>query len=85
MNNHYQVEKNWLLIARCERDMQKRQVAEMLDVSINTYKRYEDNPDVMPVSVLIKLCNLFDVSIDKAFFNKAVEMRKNQVWQNSKA
>lgn len=49
---------------REDHDLRQRQVAEMLNVSQNTYSQYETGVIELTASNLIKLADLYGVSVD---------------------
>lgn len=49
---------------RVERKMSQRQVAEYLGISTRAYSHYEIGDREPSVSLLIKLCDLYDVTAD---------------------
>ena len=49
---------------REDRDIKQKQVAEILNVSQNTYSQYETGVISLTAEVLIKLANYYNVSID---------------------
>jgi transcriptional regulator with XRE-family HTH domain len=49
---------------REDRDLTQQQMADYLHISQTTYSRYESGNLDVPSSVLIKLANFHDVSID---------------------
>lgn len=49
---------------REDRDIKQKQVAEMLNVSQNTYSQYETGVISLTAEVLIKLADYYNVSID---------------------
>ncbi|BAK95646.1 helix-turn-helix domain-containing protein [Tetragenococcus halophilus] len=49
---------------REDNDVTQRQVAELLNVSQNTYSQYETGKIEWTASTLIKLADYFDVSVD---------------------
>ena len=49
---------------REDRDIKQKQVAEILNVSQNTYSQYETGVISLTAEVLIKLADYYNVSID---------------------
>ena len=49
---------------RVDRDLTQQQLAEQLNISQATYSRYENGNLDVPSSVLIKLSEFYNVSID---------------------
>ncbi|WP_084628800.1 MULTISPECIES: helix-turn-helix domain-containing protein [Paenibacillus] len=49
---------------RIDRDLTQHQIAQLLNISQATYSRYENGNLDVPSSVLIKLANFYNVSID---------------------
>lgn len=49
---------------REDNDMNQTQVAKILGMSQTGYSKYETGENDLPTSVLIKLANLYDTSID---------------------
>lgn len=49
---------------REDRDIKQKQIAEILNVSQNTYSQYETGVISLTAEVLIKLAEYYDVSID---------------------
>ena len=49
---------------REDRDIKQKQVAEILNVSQNTYSQYETGVISLTADVLIKLADYYNVSID---------------------
>ncbi|MBQ7624133.1 MAG: helix-turn-helix transcriptional regulator [Clostridia bacterium] len=49
---------------REDRDLTQKKVAEMLGMSQTGYSKYETGENDVPTSVLIKLSNYYNVSID---------------------
>lgn len=47
-----------------EKGLNHKEVAEYLNVTVRTVYRYEDGTREPSISVLIKLCDLFEVSAD---------------------
>ena len=53
-----------LRAVREDRDLKQRQLAELLNVSQNTYSQYETGVISLTAEVLIKLADFYGVSID---------------------
>lgn len=49
---------------REDRDLKQKDLAEMLNVSQNTYSQYETGVIELTASTLIKLADFYDVSVD---------------------
>ncbi len=49
---------------RIEKGLKLKDVAEYLNLNVRTVYRYEDGTREPSISILIKLCDLFDVSAD---------------------
>ncbi|WP_084770606.1 helix-turn-helix domain-containing protein [Paenibacillus barengoltzii] len=49
---------------RIDRDLTQQQIAQLLNISQATYSRYENGNLDVPSSVLIKLANFYNVSVD---------------------
>lgn len=49
---------------REDRDIKQRQIAEILNVSQNTYSQYETGVISLTAEILIKLAEYYDVSVD---------------------
>ena len=49
---------------REDRDITQRNVAKYLNIAQNTYSQYENGKREIPISVLVKLCQYFEVSAD---------------------
>lgn len=49
---------------RIERGLKLKEVAEQLNVTIRSISRYEDGTREPSIEILIKLCDLYDVSAD---------------------
>ena len=49
---------------REDNDYSQKQIAEMLYIDQSTYSRYENGLLDIPLSILIKLSNIYNVSID---------------------
>lgn len=60
---------------REDNDITQRQVAELLNVSQNTYSQYETGKIEWTASTLIKLADYFDVSVDYL-----LDRTKNKNW-----
>lgn len=55
---------NRLKEVRTKRNMTQRQLAEQLHISPQVYSRYEKGDREMPISLLMEISNLFNVSVD---------------------
>lgn len=42
----------------------QKQIAELLDMQVTQYRRYENGERSIPIEVIIKLADIYDVSID---------------------
>lgn len=49
---------------REDRDLNQTKIAEILGMSQTGYSKYETGENDIPTSILIKLANFYDVSID---------------------
>lgn len=49
---------------REDRDLRQREVAEVLNVSQNTYSQYENGVIELTAENLVKLADFYDVSVD---------------------
>ena len=49
---------------RTEKNMYEKDIAKLINVSQNTYSQYETETLDLPLDILIKLANIFNVSID---------------------
>ena len=49
---------------REDKDLTQVDIAKYLNVAQNTYSQYENGKREVPITVLIKLCQYFDVSSD---------------------
>lgn len=49
---------------REDHDLTQKQLAEQLHISQNTYSQYENGVRQLPIEVLIKLSDIYDVSTD---------------------
>lgn len=49
---------------REDRDITQRNLAKYLNIAQNTYSQYENGKREIPISVLVKLCQYFEVSAD---------------------
>lgn len=49
---------------RTDNDLTQRQVARYLDMSQTGYSKYETGENDVPTSVLLRLADLYDVSVD---------------------
>lgn len=49
---------------REENKYTQQEIANILDVKQNTYSQYETGQRQIPISMLIKLANFYDVSVD---------------------
>ncbi|MBQ7799098.1 MAG: helix-turn-helix transcriptional regulator [Oscillospiraceae bacterium] len=53
-----------LLNLRIDNDIRQKQIAEILNVSQNTYSQYENGIRALNTETLIKLSDFYNVSID---------------------
>ncbi len=49
---------------REDRDVKQKELAELLNIKQNTYSQYENGKREIPLSMLWKLADFYDVSID---------------------
>ncbi len=49
---------------REDRDLTQQQVADYLDLYLNTYRRYETGQNTIPINLMKKLSVLYNVSMD---------------------
>lgn len=42
----------------------QKQIAELLEMQVTQYRRYENGERSIPIEVIIKLADIYDVSID---------------------
>lgn len=58
------------------RNVSQQTIAENLGVHPNTYRRWEKNPESIPVVYAIKICERLDVPFDSVIFlpNKSTKM-----------
>ena len=56
--------KTRLYQLRCRKSLEPFQLALKLGISTKLYNVYENNPEKIPANILIKLSNIFNVSID---------------------
>ena len=49
---------------REDRDLTQKQIAQMLGMSQTGYSKYETGENDIPTSILIKLADLYDTSVD---------------------
>ncbi len=49
---------------REDKDLTQQQIAELLHIKQNTYSQYENGHRDIPIDMIIKLANFYDVSID---------------------
>lgn len=52
---------------REEKGVMKGAVAQAIDVSYPTYKKYEENPRIMPVDKFVRACNFLGCSVADIF------------------
>lgn len=57
-----------LKAARANVDMTQRSVAKRLNIHVQTYRKLEENPDMVTVAQAKKLAEIFQVSYDEIFF-----------------
>ena len=60
-------EKLTIKALRAQNNMKQEEVARAVGVSTATYNRYEQHPEVMTVSILVKLAKLFHVDLCDIF------------------
>lgn len=51
-------------IARIRKRLTQKDIAELMDVNINTVSRWETGAKLIPVDKLIKLADILEVSLD---------------------
>lgn len=49
---------------REDRDVKQKELAELLNVKQNTYSQYENGKREIPLEILWKLADFYDVSVD---------------------
>ena len=49
---------------RTDADLSQRQLSEILHISQRSYSHYETGPRNIPIEMLIRLANYYDISID---------------------
>ena len=55
---------NKLKILRKEKNISQKEIAQMLKISQNGYSQYETETRIIPITLLKKLANYFNVSLD---------------------
>ncbi len=55
---------NLIAILRLEKGLTQQYMANILNISLKTYKLYESNKRPILINTLNKLCNYFNVSLD---------------------
>lgn len=55
--------------ARKLNEYSQQQIADLLGVHVQTYSKWEDNPDIVKVGDAKKLSKIFGISYDDIFFN----------------
>ena len=53
---------------RLAKEITQEEMANMLDVHVNTYISWEKKPGNIPVGKAIQICNIFGTSIDAVSF-----------------
>lgn len=61
--------------ARLLCDKTQKQMAELLSVSRDTYRKIEENPDLSTVKQAKQICQITGLSIDQIFFDKEVYLK----------
>ena len=49
---------------RTDADMSQKQLSEILHISQRSYSHYETGSRIIPVEMLIRLANYYDISVD---------------------
>ena len=57
-------QKTRLYQLRCRKSLEPFQLAFKLGISTKLYNVYENNPEKIPANILIKLSDIFNVSVD---------------------
>lgn len=58
--------------------MTQKEVAEKAGIPINTYNRYEQNPDKVPLDKLDKIFGVFGTTFEEYFFKKEFDETSNK-------
>lgn len=58
--------------AREKRGIKQNAVADALNITRQTYAKYEDNPRIMPIYQAEAACEFIGVELDEIFFSKEV-------------
>ena len=79
VNDPYTPPKPHLYQLRCRKLLEPYQLASKLGISTRLYNVYEDNPDKIPANILIKLSDIFNVSIDYIVDNSDISTKPEYI------
>lgn len=65
--------RNRLRDLRNDRDLSQKEIAECIYCSQRAYSHYENGTRDIPIDILIKLANYFNVSIDYIYYRTSVK------------
>lgn len=65
--------------ARMFRDLSQQQVADALNVNVDTYRRIERNPQKATIEMAIKFCSVVNMKMDDIFFGNNSTFGRNVV------
>lgn len=65
--------------ARLLRDLTQQEVADLLGVHRQTYMKWENRPDEIPVGKAKEFSKIVGVSVDNIFFNSDSTLSRNNV------
>ena len=54
----------------------QKQIAELLEMQVTQYRRYENGERSIPIEVIIKIADIYDVSIDYLVGREEPEQQK---------
>ena len=67
---------------RTDADMSQRELSEILHISQRSYSHYETGSRNIPIEMLIRLANLWDVHITKKWQNKILMQEEGLYFQS---
>lgn len=65
--------------ARLLADLTQKEVADILGVHVQTYMKWERNPEDMSVGTAKQLSKIFDVGFEEIFFDKESNLNRHKV------
>ena len=64
--------------ARVYRNKTQQDMADLIGVHVDTYRKYEQNPDVTPVGMAKKISDYLDMEYDIVFFGTNFSLNRER-------